>query len=131
VVKFLFVEILGDSLVKGDNRFFQRLVNNYQVKLKEDIVIGSCLCGHVQFEIAVEAPKLYQCHCSLCRKQSGTSSNAATFVDKNLFSWLQGQAGITSFVRILALGRIFVQPVVVQYLTRYEVRINTGCPLAY
>ncbi len=36
---------------------------------------GQCLCGAVKFEILGPLPKLYQCHCSLCRKQSGSASN--------------------------------------------------------
>ena len=32
---------------------------------------GSCLCGRVRFEVTAPFPKLYQCHCSLCRKQGG------------------------------------------------------------
>ena len=38
---------------------------------------GACLCGKVRFEILGEVPNLYQCHCSECRKATGTSANAA------------------------------------------------------
>ena len=41
---------------------------------------GKCLCGQVAFEILGAVPKLYQCHCSLCRKQGGSTSNTATIV---------------------------------------------------
>ena len=68
-------------------------------QIRVNTMIGNCLCGHVEFEIKVESPKLYQCHCSLCRKQSGTSSNAATFVNQNQFSWVKGQDGISSFTK--------------------------------
>ena len=51
---------------------------------------GQCLCGQVTFEIEGDRVKLYQCHCSLCRKQSGTFSNAATVVPINNFRWLRG-----------------------------------------
>jgi hypothetical protein len=58
---------------------------------------GSCLCGQVEFEIDGENFKLYQCHCSLCRKQSGTSSNAGTFVANEHFRWLRGLENISSW----------------------------------
>lgn len=60
-------------------------------------MIGKCLCGAVQFEIAGNVPDLYQCHCSLCRKQSGAASNAATLVHENEFSWLSGEEKISRY----------------------------------
>jgi hypothetical protein len=60
---------------------------------------GHCLCGNVEFEIDRESLKLYQCHCSLCRQQSGTFSNAATIVPMQSFRFLNGQSGITSWVK--------------------------------
>ncbi|MGF2734582.1 GFA family protein [Marinobacter sp. DUT-1] len=58
---------------------------------------GECLCGEVQFEIQCDLPNLYQCHCSLCRKATGSAANAATFVHQQDFRWLSGQDRITSF----------------------------------
>ncbi|MCH4813436.1 GFA family protein [Vreelandella neptunia] len=58
---------------------------------------GECLCGEVAFEIEGELPNFYQCHCSLCRKATGSSANAATFVEWNNFRWLSGQSSIRSF----------------------------------
>ena len=60
-------------------------------------MIGKCLCGEVQFEIEGETPHLYQCHCSLCRKQSGSSANAATIVHESNFSWKSGLGKISYF----------------------------------
>ena len=44
-------------------------------------------------------PKLYQCHCSLCRKQGGASSNTAAIVAEEQMQWLSGQEHITSWVK--------------------------------
>lgn len=44
-------------------------------------------------------PNLYQCHCSLCRKVTGTSANAATFIELEEFNWLSGQEHIRSYVK--------------------------------
>jgi hypothetical protein len=60
---------------------------------------GECLCGAVAFEIAGPVPKLYQCHCSLCRKQGGSTSNTATVVAASSFRWLSGQERIGSYVK--------------------------------
>ena len=58
---------------------------------------GKCLCGAVEFDIAGQLPSLYQCYCSLCQQQTGGSHNTATLVDKANFSWLKGQASISTY----------------------------------
>ena len=52
---------------------------------------GKCLCGGVSFSLSGELPNLYQCHCSLCRKVTGSSANAAFRVDRDQFSWNSGE----------------------------------------
>lgn len=60
---------------------------------------GKCLCGLVQFEVVGALPKLYQCHCSLCRRQGGSSSNSATIVTSANFRWLSAKEHISSWVK--------------------------------
>ena len=60
---------------------------------------GRCLCGQVEFEIEGDLSKIYQCHCSLCRKQGGSSSNSAIIVEARNFRWIAGQEHISSYVR--------------------------------
>ncbi|SCC93569.1 conserved hypothetical protein [Thiomonas sp. X19] len=60
---------------------------------------GKCLCGQVEFEIVGAIPKLYQCHCSLCRKLGGSSSNTATIVGIEHFRWFAGQEYISTWVK--------------------------------
>lgn len=60
---------------------------------------GTCLCGAVEFELVDVSPKLYQCHCSLCRKQGGSSSNTATIVPAENLRWLAGRERIASWVK--------------------------------
>ena len=60
-------------------------------------MIGSCLCGEVQFRLAQPLPALYQCHCSLCRKVSGPASNSATLVVARSFTWECGSDSITRY----------------------------------
>lgn len=60
---------------------------------------GSCLCGDVAFAISGPVPDLYQCHCSLCRKVTGSAANAAFVVPAQNFRWLSGEATLRSYVR--------------------------------
>ena len=52
---------------------------------------GKCLCGEVRFELSGELPNLYQCHCSLCRKVTGSSANAAFRVERTQLRWCAGE----------------------------------------
>lgn len=56
---------------------------------------GSCNCGKVSFEISGDVAGLYQCHCKLCQKQSGSISNTATIVNDSDFIWGSGVDSIT------------------------------------
>ncbi|WP_071669352.1 GFA family protein [Pantoea sp. Ae16] len=60
---------------------------------------GSCLCGTVEFELTVNPARFYRCHCSLCRKQSGTGYNLATIVNSHAFRWVKGETCIASWSR--------------------------------
>ncbi len=51
---------------------------------------GHCLCGGIRFEICGKVPRLYQCHCSLCRRVTGSSANAALIVDREQLVWRRG-----------------------------------------
>ena len=59
---------------------------------------GKCLCGEVEFKLSGDVPNIYQCHCSLCRKVSGSASNSAILVESKNFSWLSGLENISHFV---------------------------------
>ncbi len=60
---------------------------------------GSCLCGSVEFEIDGDEFNIYQCHCSLCKKQSGSTSNSSAIVDKDNLRFVKGADVITSWVK--------------------------------
>ena len=56
---------------------------------------GACNCKKVNFEVLGRITKLYQCHCKLCQKQSGSTSNTATMIHESNFNWLSGFDSIT------------------------------------
>jgi hypothetical protein len=60
---------------------------------------GSCLCGAIGFEVVRPFPLLYQCHCSLCRKQGGSVSNTGLIVAVDKFRWAEGEALVSQWVR--------------------------------
>jgi hypothetical protein len=53
-------------------------------------VRGSCLCGGVRFEITGPFLRANYCHCTRCRKHSGTSSLAQGRVPREAFHLIEG-----------------------------------------
>ena len=58
---------------------------------------GSCLCGARTYEIEGEIDGVWMCHCSLCRKVSGSNAVAVLIVPKERFRWLTGAERATTF----------------------------------
>lgn len=70
---------------------------------------GRCLCGDVQFRVNTEIQRMYHCHCSLCRKQSGTAANAATLVNQQNFEWIAGIFSISWYQKDTGFRSHFCQ----------------------
>jgi hypothetical protein len=51
---------------------------------------GSCLCGAVKYRIERPFIAFQYCHCSRCRKTSGSAHAANIFVKVEHFAWLAG-----------------------------------------
>ncbi|MFK8029839.1 MAG: GFA family protein [Gammaproteobacteria bacterium] len=58
---------------------------------------GSCFCGEVQFEINVDRVDAYHCHCSICRKVTGSKFNTAFTLSASDFTWIGQNDGVKSF----------------------------------
>lgn len=52
---------------------------------------GSCLCGAVGYEIRPPYAFFQYCHCSRCRKFSGSAHAANILVAEGQFAWTQGE----------------------------------------
>jgi hypothetical protein len=50
---------------------------------------------------------LYQCHCSLCRKQGGSASNTGLVVAADRFRWLDGEQAIGRWQRATGFRSYF------------------------
>ena len=46
---------------------------------------GSCLCGAIRIELFGNIDSVIHCHCSLCRKNSGTAYATNGFINANEF----------------------------------------------
>ena len=58
---------------------------------------GSCLCGAVTLEIHGGIDSIIHCHCSRCRKSSGTAYATNGFIAKKDFVIKTGRDNITSY----------------------------------
>ena len=58
---------------------------------------GSCLCGAVSYTATGEEKRFYHCHCSRCRKVSGTGHCSNLFL-KGELEWHKGEEGLTSYM---------------------------------
>lgn len=61
------------------------------------MIRGECNCGEVAFEVSGEVPGLFLCHCSICRKATGSNGIAVAVVDNGAFRWIRGEAQIATW----------------------------------
>ena len=59
--------------------------------MSEYQVSGSCLCGEVQYQISGHMGIFQYCHCSRCRKVTGSAHASNLFVKPEQFRWMQGE----------------------------------------
>ena len=55
------------------------------------MLTGSCLCGGVRYEIDGTLGAVTNCHCSLCRKMSGSAFASGTTIAAASFRFIAGQ----------------------------------------
>ena len=61
------------------------------------MLTGGCLCGAVRFEIDGALGPITCCHCSLCRRASGSAFVAAASVDAGYFRVVKGQDALGEY----------------------------------
>jgi ubiquinone/menaquinone biosynthesis C-methylase UbiE len=71
------------------------------------VIRGSCLCGAVAFEIEGRVSPLQTCHCSRCRKVSGSAFSVSLMTAVKSFRWLRGQDQISVFRLPSGFGHSF------------------------
>jgi hypothetical protein len=65
--------------------------------MDNNLASGQCLCGAVKFRISGEFESFFLCHCSRCRKDSGSAHSANLFSTKATVNWETGEAKIKTF----------------------------------
>lgn len=65
--------------------------------MTESNIRGSCLCGAVAYEVAPPFKMMIHCHCSRCRKGTGTGHATNIIVDPGQLRWLSGEEAIRRY----------------------------------
>ncbi|WP_196137220.1 GFA family protein [Aliikangiella sp. G2MR2-5] len=58
---------------------------------------GECNCGQVAFEVDTSVSDVYYCHCSICRRATGTNGIPVIVIANEHFRWIQGEDKISSW----------------------------------
>lgn len=59
------------------------------------MALGECNCGSVAFEISSDLSGVFVCHCSICRRSTGSNGIAVVIVNSDAFRWIRGEELIT------------------------------------
>ncbi|NRD74974.1 GFA family protein [Shewanella sp. VB17] len=59
--------------------------------------LGKCLCGEVEIKINGEISSIIHCHCSLCRKNSGTAFATNGFINSADLEITLGKKSLSTF----------------------------------
>jgi hypothetical protein len=65
--------------------------------MSQTLLKGSCLCGAVRYEVTGEPQRFYHCHCSRCRKATGTGHASNVFLQPATLQWLSGEEHVRAF----------------------------------
>jgi len=58
---------------------------------------GSCLCGSVAYEISGNSKFFFHCHCSRCRKATGTGHASNIIMQPEKVTWISGENLLKSY----------------------------------
>lgn len=60
-------------------------------------ILGSCLCGEVNFKIDGEFESFYLCHCKYCQKDTGSAHASNLFSSIAKLVWQSGKEKIKTY----------------------------------
>lgn len=61
------------------------------------VIGGSCLCGSARFEVSGTFESFFLCHCSRCRKDTGSAHAANLFSTMATLAWLSGREHVRTY----------------------------------
>ncbi len=69
---------------------------------------GGCLCGSVRYKLSGDVLRFYHCHCSRCRKLTGTGHATNIMVNADTVDWTRGES-LLGYYKIPEAERFFSQ----------------------
>lgn len=76
---------------------YNRPVNLITVMFMNEEIPGSCLCGTVRFTVHGPFQKFALCHCSRCRKSTGSAHASNIFTLASNIKWIAGEQQIRRY----------------------------------
>jgi len=61
------------------------------------MIAGSCLCGTVRYRISEVPERMNICHCTMCRKISGSAYGVFAHIKSANFQWIHGEANVSQY----------------------------------
>jgi len=61
-------------------------------------ITGACLCGRVRYQVSGPFDAFYLCHCSQCRRSTGSGHAANIFTSPQRLQWLAGEDLVKRYI---------------------------------
>lgn len=58
---------------------------------------GRCLCGEIEFEVELHEDKIFNCHCSRCRRAHGAAFATMAFAKGDTLKFIKGEDKIAEY----------------------------------
>jgi hypothetical protein len=55
-------------------------------------ISGGCLCGQVQYQVTGPFERFHICHCSQCRRSTGSAHASNIFTSADRLQWISGES---------------------------------------
>jgi hypothetical protein len=68
---------------------------------------GSCLCGSAKYEVRGKLSTFTYCHCTRCRKASGSAFAANATVAESAFGFVTGMSALNTYSTAAGVHRVF------------------------
>ena len=65
--------------------------------MTSEVIKGTCFCGSIAFEVQPPFAMFRYCHCSRCRKASGSAHAANLFIPEKQFAWVKGESSVKRY----------------------------------
>lgn len=93
---------------------------------------GSCQCRSIQYCFVNEPFDCCYCHCSICRRLTGSAMGSYGSVPKNEFKWTEGEELLSTYQQNETTRRLFCSRcgsylVTTHSKDKYNVFITLGC----